>query len=220
MQYDKRGIGENATILDYNVWGNVTFDDLARDTQKALDVLLKQPEVDPSKVVLIGHSEGAAIVPRIAINNSDKVGAIVPMGTLAQNLKEIGHDQVTVPVLYAQQVLDYAHNGLISVKEASEDPVSDPSFGNLTSVLAQYLPLANGTGGTGEQLGRQYDRNNDTIISINDKELNPMQIDKLNSFSSVIPGEKCNGLTGPCPIWLNSQFALLSNLDIIRASSI
>jgi alpha-beta hydrolase superfamily lysophospholipase len=214
LQYDKRGIGANATILDNNVWGNITFDDLARDAQKALDILLKQPEVDPSKVVLIGHSEGTTIVPRIAINNSDKVGAIVLMGTLAQNLKEIGHDQVMVPVLYAQQVLDHDHNGLISLKEASEDPVFSSLVGNLTSVLAQNLPLANGTGETGEQLGRQYDKNNDTLISIND-EIKPMQIDKLNSFSSVIPGDKCNGLTGPCPIWLNSQFALEPNLDII-----
>jgi len=86
LQYDKRGVGANATILDYNVWGNVTFDYLARDAQKALDVLLNQPEVDRSKVVLVGHSEGTTVVPRIAINYSDKVGAIVLMGTLAQNL--------------------------------------------------------------------------------------------------------------------------------------
>ena len=58
LQYDKRGVGANATILDYNVWGNVTFDVLAHDAQKALDVLLQQPEVDSSKVVLVGHSEG------------------------------------------------------------------------------------------------------------------------------------------------------------------
>ena len=153
LQYDKRGIGANATILDDSVWGNTTFDDLARDAQKALDVLLKQPEVDPSKVVLIGHSEGTTIVPRIAINNSDKVGAIVLMGTLAQNLKEIGHDQVMVPVLYAVHVLDHDHNGFISLKEASEDPIFSSLVGNLTSILAQNLPLANGTGGTGGTAG-------------------------------------------------------------------
>jgi pimeloyl-ACP methyl ester carboxylesterase len=100
LQYDKRGIGANATILDYNVWGNVTFDNLARDAQKALDVLLQQPEVDSSKIVLVDHSEGTTIVPRIAINNSDKVDVIVLMGTLAQNLYEIGYSQVMVPVLY------------------------------------------------------------------------------------------------------------------------
>ena len=139
MQYDKRGVGANATILDYNVWGNVTFDDLVRDAQKALDVLLQQPEVDSSKVVLVGHSEGTTIVPRIAINNSDRVDAIVLMGTLAQNLYEIGYGQVMGPVLYAQQVLDHDHNGLISVKEASEDPVFTSLFGNLPWFLPKML---------------------------------------------------------------------------------
>ena len=214
LQYDKRGVGANATILDYNAWGNVTFDDLVRDAQKALDVLLQQPEVDSSKVVLVGHSEGTTIVPRIAINNSDRVDAIVLMGTLAQNLYEIGYGQVMGPVLYAQQVLDHDHNGLISVKEASEDPVFTSLFGNITLVLAQNVASVNGTGGTGEQLGPQYDMNNDTLISIND-ELKPRQLDKLKSFTAVIPNEKCNGLSGPCPIWLHSQYSLLPNVDII-----
>ena len=39
----------------------------------ALDVLIQQPDVDSTKVTLIGHSEVRTIVPRIAINNSDKV---------------------------------------------------------------------------------------------------------------------------------------------------
>ena len=155
------------------------------------------------------------MVPRIAINYSDKVGAIVLMGTLAQNLYEKGYGQVMLPVLYAQQVLDHDHNGLISVKEASEDPVFGSLFGNLTMVLAQNVPLMKGTGGTGKRLTPQYDMNNDTLISIND-ELKPRQVDKLKSFSAVIPGEKRNGLTGPCPIWLNSQLSLQPNLGIIN----
>jgi pimeloyl-ACP methyl ester carboxylesterase len=212
LQYDKRGIGANATILDYNVWGNVTFDNLARDAQKALDVLLQQPEVDSSKIVLVGHSEGTTIVPRIAINNSDKVDVIVLMGTLAQNLYEIGYSQVMVPVLYAQTVLDHDHNGLISVKEASEDPVFSSLLGNLTLVLAQNVTAVNGTE---ERISPQYDINNDTLISIND-ELKPRQIDKFKSISIVIPGEKCDGLRGPCPIWVNSQYSLLPNIDFIN----
>ena len=98
LQYDKRGFGANMTILDNNVWGNITVDDLIQDAQKALDVLIQQPEVDSNNVTLIGHSEGTTIVPRIAINNSDKVDNIVLMGTLAQNLREIGYNQTMVPV--------------------------------------------------------------------------------------------------------------------------
>jgi dienelactone hydrolase len=57
--------------LDSNVWGNATFDDLTLDAEKALDVLIQQPEVDANHVTLVGHSEGTRIVPRVAIDNPD-----------------------------------------------------------------------------------------------------------------------------------------------------
>ena len=212
MQYDKRGIGANLTVLDSNVWGNVTVDELKQDAEKVLNVLLQQPEVDANHVTLVGHSEGTTIVPRVAIDNPDKVDNIVLMGTLAQTLREIGYFQVvTNPVHYAQQVLDHNHNGLISVQEASENPVFSTLVGNITLLLAQNITTVNGTT---EQLNPQYNTNNDTFISIND-ELKPRLIDNLKSVSVVTPGEKCNGLEGPCPIWIRSQYALTPNLDII-----
>ena len=93
LQYDKRGIGENLTILDSNVWGNVTIDDLKQDAEKALDVLIQQPEVDANDVTLVGHSEGTMIAPRIAIDNPGKVDNIVLMGSVAQNLSDLGYFQ-------------------------------------------------------------------------------------------------------------------------------
>ena len=210
LQYDKRGIGANLTILDSNVWGNATFDDLTQDAERALDVLVQQPEVDSNNVALIGHSEGTMVVPRVAINNPGIVDNIVLMGALAQNLREIGYSQgVSTPILYAQQVLDHNHNGLISVQEASENPVFSSLVGNLTLVLTQNITTVNGTA---EQLNPQYNINNDTFISIID-ELKPRLIDQLKSFSVVTPGEKC-GLK-PCPIWLTSHFSSIPNLDII-----
>src|SRR5215208_6665908 len=72
LRYDKRGVGENGTILDTNVWGNATFDDLKNDAARALDVLIEQPEVDPNRITLIGHSEGTVIIPRLVIDlNND-----------------------------------------------------------------------------------------------------------------------------------------------------
>ena len=99
-------------------------------------------------------------------------------------------------LVYAQQVLDHNHNGLISVQEASENPVFSSLVGNLTLVLAQNITTANGTA---EQLNPRYNINNDTFISISD-ELKLRLIDQLKSLSVVTPGEKCNGLKGPCPI--------------------
>ena len=212
LQYDKRGIGANFTILDSNVWGNVTADELKKDAEKALNVLIQQPEVDANHVTLVGHSEGTSIVPRVAINNPDKVDNIVLMGAMAQNMSEIGYFQgVTNPLHYAQQVLDHNHNGLISVQEASENPVFTSLVGNITLILAQNITTVNGTA---EQLNPQYNTNNDTFISIND-ELKPGLIDRTNRASVVTPGEKCNVLKGACPLWITSQYALTPNLDII-----
>ena len=112
LRYDKRGVG-NFTI-NQNVWGNATINDFIRDAEKALNVLVQQPEVDPKRISLIGHSEGTIIVPRVVIDNSTKVKNIVLMSTVAQNLRDIAYFQnVYLPVLYAEKVLDHNHNGSV-----------------------------------------------------------------------------------------------------------
>ena len=56
LRYDKRGIGANFTILDKNVWRNMTFNDLKQDAEKALNVLMAQPEVnDTKKITILGQ---------------------------------------------------------------------------------------------------------------------------------------------------------------------
>jgi len=210
LQYDKRGIGANFTILDSNVWGNTTVNDLENDAEKALEVLIQQPEVDSNSVTLIGHSEGTMYVTRIAINNPDMVDNIVLMGPLVLGYHEEAYYQaVSLPVLYAQQVLDHNHNGFISIQEALEDRVFHSIPINLTQALTQNVSTINGTA---EQLSPKYNINNDTFISIND-ELKPKLTDQLRSALVVTQGEKC-GLK-PCPIWLKSQYSATPNLDII-----
>jgi alpha-beta hydrolase superfamily lysophospholipase len=87
LRFDKRGVG-NFTI-NQNVWGNATINDSIHDAEKALNVLVQQPEVDPKRISLIGHSEGTIIVPRVVIDNSAKVKNIVLMSTVTQNLRDI-----------------------------------------------------------------------------------------------------------------------------------
>ena len=78
--------------MDTNVWGNTTINDLIHDAEKALDVLIHQPEVDPKRISIIGHSEGTVIAPRVAIDNLMKVKNIV--GTVAQD--QYGIDRTLV----------------------------------------------------------------------------------------------------------------------------
>ena len=210
LQYNKRGIGANFTIVDSNVWGNATVNDLENDAEKALEVLIQQPEVDSNSATLVGHSEGTMYVTRIAINNPDIVDNIVLMGPLVLGYYEEAYYQaVTLPILYAQQILDHNHNGFISIQEALEDRVFHSIPINLTQALTQNITAINGTA---EQLNPQFNINNDTFISISD-ELKPRLIDQLRSASVVTQGEKC-GLK-PCPIWLKSQYSAIPNLDII-----
>jgi predicted esterase len=214
LRYDKRVIGANTTILDSNAWGNLTFNDLKQDAEKALAVLAQQPEVDINKITLLGHSEGTVIAPRVAIDNPGKVNNIVLMGAVAQNMSELLYLQaVTTPLLYAQNVLDHRHDGLLSVQEASTNPVFSSMIGNLTLLLSQNITTTNGTTTTIEQLHPEYNIDNDTFISIND-ELKPKLVENFELASVVTPGEKCTEIAG-CPIWLRSEYALEPTLNII-----
>jgi alpha-beta hydrolase superfamily lysophospholipase len=216
LRYDKRGIGENHTIVDSNVWGNMTINDLVQDGNKALAVLMKQPEVDPNRITVLGHSEGTVISPRIAIDNPDKVKNIVLIGAAAQNISEIIDFQlVKLPLLYSKQVLDKNHNGLLSVQEASEDLTFQSFIGGNLSLILKQENLKNDT------IKPEYNPNNDTYINI-ETELKPVLIKLAKSYPFPLPSsipssessEKCTSLEG-CQMWYNSVVAFEPNLNTI-----
>ena len=53
LRYYKRGICTNHT-LDANVWGYVMLNDLKEDANTALGMLMQQPEVDDTKITVLG----------------------------------------------------------------------------------------------------------------------------------------------------------------------
>jgi uncharacterized protein len=209
LRYDKRGVGANHTILDTNVWGNATINDLIQDSKKALNVLIQQPEVDPKRITILGHSEGTIIAPRVAIDNSTKVKNIILMGTVAENFRDSAHRQsVSFPSEYATQVLDKNHTGLISIQQIAKDPL----LRNLL-VSSSLLHTNNSkviTNALVEQFG------NNTIeagyISI-DKQLNPLLTKGFENFTALNLS-KCNELGG-CPVMRSSLSSLIPTLSII-----
>jgi uncharacterized protein len=218
LRYDKRGIGENGTILDSNAWGNLTFNDLKQDAEKALAVLAQQPEVDPDRITVLGHSEGTVIAPRVAIDNTTKVRNLVLMGAAAENVYELGYFQnVDLKVLYAEKVLDRNRDGLLSVSEAEKDPIFGSMIGNVTELPMQRnnntITSTTGNGSTvQQQQNTKNNTTNDVSISINN-ELKPLLAEGYESISVVTPGEKCT--TNLCPIWVQSHRALEPTLSII-----
>src|SRR6476646_4913603 len=212
LRYDKRGVGANFTV-NQKIWGNATVNDLIHDAEKALNVLIQQPEVDPKRISIIGHSEGTIYAPRVAIDNSTKVKNIILMGTVAQNARDLFQYQgVSLPLQYATQVLDKNHTGLISIQQIAKDPLLRhllvPS-----SVLLTFL-RTNNTKVISNAIVNKFGNNTNEAgyISI-DKQLKPLLM-KSYENATAFNHYKCNNLEG-CPVWYRSQFSLIPTLSII-----
>jgi pimeloyl-ACP methyl ester carboxylesterase len=224
LRYDKRGIGPNYTITDSNAWGNLTFDNLKQDAEKALSVLLQQPEVNATeKATVFGHSEGTTVAPRVAVDNQDKVKNVVLMGAIAQNaLKDVQYYQeVAAPLLYAERVLDRDHKGLFSVAQASEDPIfnrliNQASGSDLAHVLSFIKSNVTETQNRTAEPQPIASEANASNISI-ENELKPALIASYENHTSFVPSMfsvKCLNLIG-CPAWVRSHIALDDTLSMI-----
>jgi pimeloyl-ACP methyl ester carboxylesterase len=76
FRYDKRGVGHSQG--DY--WSS-GFDDRLTDAVAAVNWLKAQPEVDDSKVFVLGHSEGALVSVRLAAGAAGIAGVILLGGS-------------------------------------------------------------------------------------------------------------------------------------------
>jgi hypothetical protein len=202
LRYDKRGVGPSSySFSNSNVWGNATANDFIHDAEKALNVLIQQPEVDPNRISLIGHSEGTIYAPRVAIDNPTKVKNIILMGTVAQNLKDlVFYQTVPLPLEYAARVMDKDHTGFISIEQIAKDPV-----------LLQNLPIGKYNRETiNNTLGRIFGTNDSISI---DKQLKPSLM-KFYENMTALNLSKCNDIRG-CPIWYRSMLSLMPTLSII-----
>lgn len=75
LRYDKRGVA--ASDGDYLSAG---FSDNVADAAAALEFLKEQPGVDPERVFVIGHSEGALIALALAASETPPAGVVLLSG--------------------------------------------------------------------------------------------------------------------------------------------
>jgi uncharacterized protein len=197
LRYDKRGVGANSQVIDANVWGNVTFEDLKHDAETALNVLTQQPEVDKNKITLIGHSEGTLIAPRIGIEqenltNATTIKNIVLMGSAATTIADLAHYQkVGIALEYMHQVLDKNHTGSIYLQEAIKDPLVGRFF------------MAN------------FGNDSTTTVFIDiDRQIKPLLEKELEEFTKADMNARCDNPEG-CPKWFNSAASLEPNVNVI-----
>jgi uncharacterized protein len=206
LKYDKRGVTANYTILDTNIWENATANDYIQDGKNALKVLLQQPEVDPKRISIIGHSEGTLYAPRVAIDNSTNVKNIILMGVLAQNpVKAVEYYQdVSLPLEYASQVLDRNKTGMISIQQIANDPLLRQFL------LPSSIMSTNNTEVITTTLAKDFGTDGDISIEEQLKHLLVKGYENITSFKSL----KCNQ-PGVCPVLWKSLSTLTPNLSII-----
>lgn len=73
LRYDKRGVG----LTGGELHPASTTDDYASDVLAAVHFLQQQPNIDPARIGLIGHSEGGIIAPMVAAQAPNEVRFIV-----------------------------------------------------------------------------------------------------------------------------------------------
>jgi uncharacterized protein len=66
LAYDKRGVGQSGGVYPGESPTATAIDVLARDAAAAVRFLAKQPEIDPTRVGLAGHSQAGWIMPLAA----------------------------------------------------------------------------------------------------------------------------------------------------------
>jgi uncharacterized protein len=72
LRYDKRGVGESP-----GDWRTAGLYDNVDDLGRARDALAARPEVDPRRIVLAGHSEGAVLAAALAARGVPTVGVVL-----------------------------------------------------------------------------------------------------------------------------------------------
>ncbi len=72
LRYDERGVGDSSGQFQ-----GATSADLATDVEAAIDFLKSQREVNASKIILCGHSEGGLLAPMIAARRDDVAGIVL-----------------------------------------------------------------------------------------------------------------------------------------------
>lgn len=109
LRVDDRGVGKSTG--DFR---SATTADFATDVEEGVAFLKTRSEVDPRKIGLVGHSEGAIIAPMVAARNHD-VGFIVMMAGSG-----VPGDQILV-----QQALLISEAAGVSKEEAEKHAVKE-----------------------------------------------------------------------------------------------
>jgi len=134
LRVDHRGVGksEGQFITE-------TFSERLVDARKALEFLARQPKVNPKKLIVIGHGEGANLALRLA--SEPNVSCVVALAPSAISLDELALLQAkdrAVKLGYAESEADRVSPIPDLIKMARENPNKWETFAGRPVFLELY----------------------------------------------------------------------------------
>ncbi len=95
LRYDKRCAGASECKVA------ASMDDYIDDARRAMEFLKKQPQVDPAKVFLFGHSEGGYIASTVGSHEDYKLAGVILAASPGRTLGKLMRDLVQVQMAEA-----------------------------------------------------------------------------------------------------------------------
>jgi hypothetical protein len=158
--WDKRGVGESG-----GEWSEAGFEDQAADAAAAVALLRARPEIDASKVGVLGHSQGGTIAPLTAVRaRADFViasaGSGLPMDEVeiysignSIGIASLPPEEAAIARAYVEALVDVAYDGAPrdALDEATErarghawffePPAPEHSYWAFSRRIADFDPL-------------------------------------------------------------------------------
>lgn len=145
LRYDKRCIGASECRKPES------FDDYIDDAKGALDFLRNQPQIDPKRIFLFGHSEGGLIASSLGASDEQGLAGVILAASAGrtmtkivreqtqQRLKDAGKKPAEVDAALAKydRILGGLTSGQIAFPDEKFDE-RDPMDAVLLELIAQY----------------------------------------------------------------------------------
>ena len=135
-RFDKRAVHTNSALWPKDMSQIPAFfswDNFVGDAKLAHDFLMHQPGVDPNRVGMIGHSEGALIAMKLAADPANKVNGLIMLDGQGRPLDVVVMQQLReklpqqLPADQVQPYLDAATKAIAQIKANGTVPPGMPA---------------------------------------------------------------------------------------------
>lgn len=141
LRYDKRTLTYGA---DIPIDETFTVDsESTDDAVMGVDFLRNQPEVDPDKIFVLGHSQGASLTPRI-VKNGDNVAGGIMLAAATRPFSELVREQIAyISEVNPDTMVSPAIVGLQTVVENFDAVTAGAAYADVFGAQGNYFESLN-----------------------------------------------------------------------------